>query len=43
MITTDHPLIELLALVDEVWITVEVEAGRKGAPRLDREKTMFKV
>ena len=43
MITTNHPLIQLLALIDEVWITVEGEAGRKGAPRLYSEKTMFKV
>lgn len=43
MITTNHPLIELLALIDDIWITVEGEGGRKGAPRWYSEKTMFKV
>lgn len=43
MITTNHPLIQLLTLIDEVWIGDEDKAGRKGSPRLYSEKTMFKV
>lgn len=43
MITTNHPLIQLLALIDEVWIAVERETAPRGAPRLYSEKTMFKV
>lgn len=43
MITANHPLIQLLALIDMVWI--EVEAGRlkSGAPKFYSEQTMFKV
>jgi hypothetical protein len=41
MITTDHPLMQLLALIDMVW--VEAVTVRRGAPRLYSEKTMFKV
>lgn len=43
MITTNDALIQLLALIDMVWVDVESEAGQRGAPRLYSEKTMFKV
>jgi hypothetical protein len=43
MITTNDPLIQLLALIDMVWMDVEWETGHAGAPRLYSEKTMFKV
>lgn len=43
MVAPDHPLIQLLALIDLVW--VEPEAGRpgRGAPKTYSEKVMFKV
>jgi len=43
MVAPDHPLIQLLALIDLVW--AEPEAGRpgRGAPRTYSEKVMFKV
>src|SRR5229473_2108767 len=43
MITSDHPLIELLALVDMVWREGEGMAVKRGAPKRYSEKTMFKV
>lgn len=43
MITADHPLIQLLTLLDMVWIEVEPGALKRGGPKLYSEKTMFKV
>lgn len=43
MITSDHPLIQLLALIDMVWIEAELGATKRGGPKLYSEKTMFKV
>jgi hypothetical protein len=43
MITADHPLIQLLALVDLVWIETDNSKLRRGAPKYYSEKTMFKV
>jgi hypothetical protein len=39
----DHPLIQLLALIDMVWIETEKAELRRGAPKYYSEKTMFKV
>ncbi len=43
MVTLDHPLIQLLALIDMVW--AEAEAGRvgRGASKWYSEKVIFKV
>jgi hypothetical protein len=43
MITADHPLIQLLALIDLVWRDAEPGVLKRGAPKLYSEKTMFKV
>ena len=43
MITADHPLIELLALIDVVWIEAEGGQVKRGGPKFYSEKTMFKV
>lgn len=43
MITPDHPLLQLLDLIDQVWIEVLPETVKRGAPRWYGEKTMFKV
>jgi Transposase DDE domain len=43
MITADHPLIQLLALIDLVWIEAEPGQVQQGAPKVYSEKTMFKV
>jgi hypothetical protein len=43
MITTDHPLIQLLALIDMVWIETDKAEVRRGAPKWYSEQTMFKV
>jgi DDE family transposase len=43
MITADHPLIQLLALIDLVWIETDNPELRRGAPKYYSEKTMFKV
>ncbi len=43
MITTDHPLIQLLGLIDMVWIETGKAELRRGAPKYYSEKTMFKV
>lgn len=43
MITADHPLIQLLALIDMVWIEAETSARQRGGPKFYSEKTMFKV
>ena len=33
MITADHPLIQLLALIEMVWVEAENVAMRRGAPK----------
>lgn len=38
MITNDHPVIQLLALIDLVWIETEL-----GTPKVYSEQTMFKI
>lgn len=43
MITADHPLIQLLAVIDMVWIQTDKPELRRGAPKYYSEKTMFKV
>src|SRR6266851_5288086 len=43
MITGDHPLLQLLALIDMVWIDAEAGQLKRGAPKFYSEKTMFKV
>ncbi len=43
MITTDHPLIQLLALIDMVWIEAEPGQVRRGVLKVYSEKTIFKV
>src|SRR5262245_1523412 len=43
MITADHPLIQLLALVDLVWIDAEPDQVKRGGPKFYSEQTMFKV
>lgn len=42
MVSENHPLIQLLQLVDMVWSDEEVKKGR-GAPKVYHEKVMFKV
>lgn len=43
MITADHPLIQLLALIDMVWREAEPGELKRGAPKVYSEKTLFKV
>jgi hypothetical protein len=43
MITADHPLIQLLTLIDMVWIDAEAGQVKRGGPKFYSEKTMFKV
>lgn len=43
MITTNHPLIQLLAVIDMVWVDSEASASKRGAPQTYSEKTLFKV
>jgi hypothetical protein len=43
MITADHPLIQLLALIDMVWIETDKAELRRGVPKYYSERTMFKV
>ncbi len=43
MLTADHPLIQLLALIDLVWIDTEPGSMKRGGPKFYSEKTMFKV
>jgi hypothetical protein len=43
MITADHPLIQLLAWIDMVWIEAEPSESKRGAPKFYSEKMMFKV
>lgn len=43
MITADHPLIQLLALIDLVWFDAEGGQVQRGGSKFYSEKTMFKV
>jgi hypothetical protein len=43
MITAEHPLIQLLTLIDVVWIDAEPSQLKRGGPKFYSEKTMFKV
>jgi Transposase DDE domain len=43
MITVDHPLIQLLALIEMVWIEAEPGQVKRGGPKVYSEKTRFKV
>ena len=43
MITVDHPLIQLLALIDLVWIDADPGSLKRGGPKFYSEQTMFKV
>ena len=43
MVSSDHPLIQLLALIDLVWAEPEVGRPGRGAPKTYSEKVMFKV
>jgi len=43
MITTDHPLIQWMAVVDMVWRESEPGQLQRGGPKFYSEKTMFKV
>lgn len=43
MITAEHPLLQLLALIDMVWLETAKAELRRGAPKYYSEKTLFKV
>jgi hypothetical protein len=43
MVTPDHPLIQILKLIDMVWNEPEMTQSRRGAPKTYSEKVMFKV
>jgi hypothetical protein len=43
MVASDHPLIQLLALIDLVWAEAEAQPRGRGAPKLYSEKVMFKL
>ncbi|MHB8628133.1 MAG: hypothetical protein ACYDBJ_09870 [Aggregatilineales bacterium] len=43
MITADQPLIQLLALIDMVWIETDKAEVRRGAAQWYSEQTLFKV
>ena len=43
MVSLDHPLIHLLALIDLVWVEHEAQPRGRGAPKLYSEKVMFKL
>lgn len=43
MVSPDHPLIQLLALIDQVWAEPESRPPGRGAPKRYSEKIMFKV
>jgi hypothetical protein len=43
MVTSDHPLIQLLKLIDMVWIDPEIRQCRRGAPKIYSEQVMFKI
>jgi hypothetical protein len=43
MVTPDHPLLQLLAVIDMVWAEPEAGPRGRGAPKWYSEKVMFKV
>src|SRR5258708_17638489 len=43
MIRADQPLIQLLALIDRVWIETDKAELRHGGPKYYSQRTMFKV
>jgi hypothetical protein len=43
MVSLDHPLIHLLALIDLVWVEPERHKRGRGAPKVYSERVMFKV
>lgn len=43
MVTSDHPLLQLLALIEMVWAEPEAGPPGRGAPKWYSEKDMFKV
>lgn len=43
MVSLDHPLIQLLTLIDLVWVELDEPARGRGAPKLYSEKVMFKL
>jgi hypothetical protein len=43
MVSPDHPLIQLLALIDLVWVEPESRRQGRGAPKWYSEKVIFKV
>lgn len=43
MVSLDHPLIQLLALIDLVWVEAGEAVRGRGAPKLYSEKVMFKL
>jgi len=43
MITSDHPVLQLLALIDMVWIEAEAGTLKRGAPKIYSEQMLFKV
>ncbi len=43
MITAEHPLLQLLALIDMAWLETAKAELRRGAPKYYSEKTLFKV
>src|SRR5260221_12325380 len=42
MITADHPLLQLLSVIDMVWIDAEPGQVKRGGPKFYSEKTLFK-
>jgi hypothetical protein len=43
MITINHPLIQLLALIDMVWIDTQASQIKRGGVKFYSDKTLFKV
>jgi hypothetical protein len=43
MVSHNHPLIQLLLLVDLIWAETEPMKKRRGAPKTYSEKVMFKI
>jgi hypothetical protein len=43
MVSLDHPLIHLLALIDLVWVEPDGSKRGRGAPKVYSERVMFKV
>jgi hypothetical protein len=43
MVSPDHPLIQVLALIEMVWAEPEAHPQGRGTPKTYSEKVMFKV